>query len=112
MKFDPVRVEAFARKAPTEELLDRVTVYRAELEPAAVELFEAELAGRGVTAGQITTHETARQQAVIGRPGGGVLRCRFCARPAVTRRRGWHKLLGLVPLFPREYGYCAEHAAE
>ena len=36
MQFDIQRVRANIRQASTEDLLDRVTVYRAEMEPTAV----------------------------------------------------------------------------
>ena len=40
MHFDIQRVAAYIRVADTEELLDRVTVYRNGMEPAALDLME------------------------------------------------------------------------
>ena len=49
MGFDLRRVAEYIRRADTEELLDRVTVYREGMEPAALDLMEGELDRRGVT---------------------------------------------------------------
>lgn len=50
MDWDADRVRANARQAPTEDLLERVTVYRSGMEPEAVEIIEAELRRRGICA--------------------------------------------------------------
>lgn len=109
MKLDLRRVAEFIRRADTEELLDRVTVYRAGMEPAALDLMEGELDRRGVTREQIAEHDVARRETAIMLPDGTALRCSFCNRPAVVSGRGWHKLFGLVPLFPRLFVYCEVH---
>ena len=46
MELDLNKVARYIRRAETEELLDRVTVYRDGMEPAAVDLMENELALR------------------------------------------------------------------
>ena len=110
MKFNLKRVAEFIRRADTEELLDRVTVYREGMEPAALDLMEGELDRRGVTREEIAEHDAARRQTAIMLSDGTALRCSFCTRPAVVRGRGWHKIFGRVPLFPRLFAYCAVHA--
>jgi hypothetical protein len=37
------------------------------------------------------------------------MRCSFCNRPAVVQRRRWHRLFGLVPVFPKLFAYCDFH---
>jgi hypothetical protein len=42
-------------------------------------------------------------------PDGTAVGCSFCHRPAVAEGWGWHRLWGLLPVFPRYYYYCSEH---
>jgi hypothetical protein len=109
MEFNLKRVAEFIRRADTEELLDRVTVYRAGMEPAALDLMEGELDRRGVTREEIANHNEERLVTAILLPDGTALRCSFCSRPAIIRARGWHKLFGRVPIFPRFFAYCPNH---
>jgi hypothetical protein len=109
MHFDPERVRRNVREATTEDLLDRATVYRAGMEPEALEIIDAELRKRGLTAGQIADHAQERRAETRPLPDGTVVRCSFCYRPAVAEGWGWHRLWGLVPIFPRFYYYCSEH---
>jgi len=109
MRLDLKRVAEFIRKADTEELLDRVTVYRAGMEPAALDLMEGELDRRGVTRDEIAEHDAERRATAIMLPDGTALRCSECDRPAVVQARGWHKLFGRVPVFPRMFSYCSVH---
>lgn len=109
MDLDLRRVAEFIRRAETEELLDRVTIYRAGMEPAALDLMEGELDRRGVSHEEIACHGDARLQTAIVLPDGSALRCNFCRRPAVVRARGWHRLFGRVPIFPRVFAYCTHH---
>ena len=109
MGFDLRRVAEFIRRADTEELLDRVTVYREGMEPAALDLMEGELDRRGVTRADIAEHAAERWRSAIRLPDGTALRCSFCARPAVVQARGWHRLFGVVPLFPRLFASCEAH---
>ncbi len=110
LAFDLKQVAAFVRAAETEDLLDRVTVYRAGMESAALDLMEAELDRRGVTRSDIADHHIARRAAAILLPDGTALRCHFCPRPAVVRGWGWHRLFGVLPLFPRVYARCEVHS--
>lgn len=109
MRLDLKRVAEFIRKADTEELLDRVTVYRAGMEPAALDLMEGELDRRGVSREEIAEHDQQRRATVIMLPDGTALRCSQCDRPAVVQARGWHKLFGRIPVFPRLFSYCEVH---
>lgn len=110
MRLNLRRVAEFIRKADTEELLDRVTVYRAGMEPAALDLMEGELDRRGVTREDIAEHDARRRETAIMLDDGTALRCSVCNRPAVVQGRGWHKLFGLIPLYPRLSSYCEVHA--
>jgi hypothetical protein len=109
LAFDRERVLTNVRKATTEDLLDRVTAYRAGMEPEAVELIEEELRSRGVSADEVEAlAERCRRRGVL-LPDGTVARCSFCLRPAVSEGRGWHRVWGVLPLFPRRLRYCTEH---
>src|SRR5262249_58437366 len=113
MNFDAQKVWLNARKAGTEDLLDRVTVYRAGMEPEAVEIIEAELRSRGVDRDQVEAHAAQRQREVLPPlPDGTAVRCSHCYRPAVVQGWGWHRLWGLLPVFPRYYAYCERHRPE
>ncbi len=105
------RVKANAERAETEDLLDRVTVYREEMEPDAVFLFEDELRRRGVTPAEIDAHGRRREAEGMVRDDGVPLRCQRCDRPAAERRWGWHRLWGVLPVFPRRIASCAAHRA-
>lgn len=109
MRVDPQRILDNARRAETEDLLDRVTLYRDQMEPDAVEVIEAELAGRGITPDDIRSHQREYQHRVVRRSDGAVAKCSFCPRAATTSHRGWHKLWHLVPIFKRTYYACDEH---
>jgi hypothetical protein len=112
MRLDLRAVAAFVRNADTEDLLDRVTIYRPGMEPAALDLMEAELDRRGVTRSDIADHHISRHQTAIMLPDGTALRCNFCGRPAVVRGWGWHRLFGRVPVFPRVFARCGMHNGE
>lgn len=107
MNFDLERIRKNVKEASTEELLDRITAYRAGMEPAAIEVIEAELDRRGVGEEQVREHANRRSDTL--RRGTVAQRCSFCERPAVTRGWGWHRLWGKVPAFPRLFNYCEMH---
>jgi hypothetical protein len=109
MLLDWDRVRRDVKGAATEDLLDRLTVFRAGLEPEAVEVIEKELRNRGITAADIASHGERRRGECLTRPNGDVARCTFCFRPALAAGWGWHRLWGLLPLFPRYFYYCREH---
>lgn len=123
MDMDPGRVRSNAEKAATEDLLDRVTVFRADMEPAAITILEAELKRRGITEQEIRDHAAQRAGSIV-LPDGTTARCihrdaygRLCHRPAVDQGWGWHYfslVIGgqrrpLFPLLPRYYYLCEEH---
>ena len=108
MKFNADRVRSNAASATTEDLLDRVTVYRAEMEPEALDIIEAELAGRQVTPEEIAAHAAERRTTALT-DGSVAPRCSYCFKPAVHEAWGWHKLFGRIPLFPRLMRYCEDH---
>jgi hypothetical protein len=110
MDFSLDRVRTNVRGADTEDLLDRLTVYRAGMEPEAVRLIEEELRSRGVRDSEIEAHNAKRRAEVSFMPDGTARKCSFCHRPAVAERWGWQCLLrGWVPVFPRMFYYCEEH---
>jgi hypothetical protein len=109
MRLDLRRVAEHARKADTTDLLDRVTVYRNDMEPAALDLIEGELDRRGVTRADIADHHARRQADGLFDAGGNAVRCSFCDRPAVGRAKKWYRLFGLVPLFPWLFPACDRH---
>ncbi len=109
MQLDLERVRTNVRAATTEDLLDRATVYRAGMEPQALEIIENELRDRGVSAAEIRVHEESRRQETSYLADGTAVSCSFCYRPAVAEGWGWHRMWGLLPIFPRFFHYCAEH---
>lgn len=108
MELDLERVRANVRAATTEDLLDRVTVFRAGMELEALEIIEAELADRGIDADAVAAHAVLRR-AALPLPDGTAMKCSFCHRPAVLRAWGWHHWWGLIPIFPRIFAYCDIH---
>ena len=109
MLFDIERVKRNVQSAETEDLLDRATVYRAGMEAQALEVIDEELRERGITREEIEDHERRRRQETQLLPDGTVSECSFCHRPAVAEGWGWHRMWGLVPVFPRFYRYCSVH---
>jgi hypothetical protein len=109
MRFNRDRVQDNVRQATTEDLLDRVTVYRAGMEPEALDMIEAELDKRGVGQADIDAHAALRRRDSLLLDDGTAAQCSFCHRPAVAEGWGWHRLWGVLPLFQRSYYYCAEH---
>jgi hypothetical protein len=97
------------RKASTEDLLDRVTVERAEMEAEALDIIEEELRSRKVGPEDIWAHAQQRMPDTIRRGDGTLQRCSFCARPAVAFGWGWHRVLRVLPLLPRRFAYCEDH---
>ena len=110
MDLDLKKVAAFMRKTTDEDLLDRVTVYRDQMEPAALDLFEGELSRRGIDDTVIAEHGADFRSDALENPDGTIARCSFCGRPAVVQGRGWHRLWRRIPLFPRIFAYCRSHA--
>lgn len=109
MQFDLERVRQNVRDADTEDLLDRLTVYRAGMEPEALDVIEQELRSRGVRGEQIEAHASRRERVMILLPDGTAARCSFCHRPAVEEGWGWHRLWGVLPVFPRVLRRCSDH---
>ncbi len=112
MQFDPERVQANVKAASTEDLLDRVTVYREGMEAGALPIIEDELRARGIGNAAIRAHEERRRQAGTLDSHGFAAKCSLCSRPAVVRVRHWHRLWQLVPIFPRTNFFCEEHRPE
>lgn len=110
MPFDPESVRANIRQASTEDLLDRITVYRSGMEPAALPIIEKELRRRGVDVERMESHAAECEPSVLYGADGLALSCSFCHRPAVVRRWSWlHLFWETVPLLPWRFRYCAVH---
>ena len=109
LDFSCRRIEELAQNDTEEVLMDRVTVYRAGMEPEAVGIFERELARRGVTQLQIDAHDAARRQSAIMLEDGTARRCSFCERPAILERWGCYRCFRVVPVFPRRLALCDVH---
>jgi len=112
MLSDSDRMKRNIHEADTLDLLDRVTAFRQGMEPGAVALIEDELRRRGVSADDLLSHAEQIHRHAIQLSDGSPARCSFCARPAVARNWGWHRIWGVLPLFPRRYYYCDTHRPE
>jgi hypothetical protein len=109
MLWDPERFQSNIQQASTDDLLDRVTIYRPGMEPQALDAIEDELRQRGVTGPEIEAHAARRADRVIFLPDGIVATCSFCRQPAVAAGWGWQRLFGVIPVFPRYFYYCEGH---
>jgi len=103
------RVRDNVAKATTEDLLDRATVFRAGMEPAALAIIDEELKRREVTSTLIQHHWENRRSNVLSQDAVAQ-RCSYCERPAIVQRWGWFKLFRRLPLFPWRTRLCDEHA--
>ena len=112
LAIDRQRLLVNIRQATTEDLLNRITVYREEMELGALAIIDRELHDRGVTPEQIEAHGQRMEREVIRLADGLPAKCSFCSQPAVAQGRGWLKLLRVIPIFPRRAYYCREHARE
>ena len=110
MKLEIEAVAAWIRRAETDELLDRATVFRTEMEPEAVELILAELARRGLSKAEIDGQAADRLARAFTDAAGTVARCRFCGRPAVAVVWKWWRLFRIVPIVPLKMPACERHA--
>jgi hypothetical protein len=102
------RVQTNVRSADLEDLLDRATVYRNGMEQPALELIDAELRARGIDAGTVAAH-WERRATTLYEANGLAVKCKRCVRPAVARRWSWHRLWGVLPVFPRRLAFCDQH---
>ena len=91
MLFDLERVRANVRQATTEDLLDRVTVYRAGMEESALAIIEAELRSRDISDEEIEAHAEQRRRESNFLPDGTAVRLQLLPPP--RRGRG----VGLAP---------------
>lgn len=112
MKFDSQKVWANVRQASTEDLLDRVTVFREGMETEALAIIEAELHDRGISREAIEAHARKNADASLRDADGVARQCRYCRKSAVVEQWGWQRLFGVVPVFPRRFWYCREHAPQ
>jgi hypothetical protein len=109
MRFNLDKIRANVQAASTDDLLDRATLWRDGMEPAALDLIEAELRCRGVKADELEARSARLAGEVISARDGLPALCYRCQKPAIERRWVWGKLWRLVPLFPRRANVCKEH---
>jgi len=109
MRLNLEQVRRNIEAATTEDLLDRATIYRDEMEPEALALIDRALEDRGVRWEDIQAHEERRRQQLLTGSEGEPLKCSRCQRPAIGQTWGWHRLWGVLPLFPRRFTYCEVH---
>jgi hypothetical protein len=107
---DPTALQRNVQESSTEDLLDRITAFRAGMEPYAIPIIEAELNRRGVHPQDIKRHETEKCSEILLRPEGFAFKCSYCRKPAVERRWGWHWIWDLIPFLPCMNYYCIQHA--
>ena len=110
LEFDPERVRANVRQASDEDLIDRITAYRAGMEAEAIAIIEGELRSRGVAAEEIAARAEWCERETIRLADGMSAKCSFCRRPAVSEGWGWHRMFKLIPVFPRRLYRCVKHA--
>ena len=106
--LDKDRLRETLKKVETEELLDRITVYSSGMEPEALDVIHHELSSRGITPAKVREHEQQRANVLWIKPGMAQ-KCSFCSRPAIADGLRWHRLGGLIPLFPRRVAWCEQH---
>lgn len=109
MEWDLQKVVANICQADTDDLIDRITAYRAGLESEAIEMIENELQRRSVSEAEIQVYRQQCQTECLFHTDGTAKMCSFCRKPAVTEKWGWHRLLDKIPLLPRRMRYCKEH---
>jgi hypothetical protein len=110
LKLDIDRVRANVQAASTDDLKDRATFYRAGMEPEALDIIEAELRRRGVGPEELEKWGPQPDEAYLWLHDGTVAPCSYCTRPAVETGWSWHRIWGWLPLFPRIFRYCRQHA--
>jgi hypothetical protein len=111
MHLDLEKLRANVRAATNEDLLDRATVYREQMEPEALDLIDEELRARDISDEEIAEHAEHRQQTMLWWPDGVPMKCHYCHCPAVAREWRWVWWRGLIPLFPNLLPCCEEHAS-
>lgn len=109
MKLDLKLLAEHIRQSETEDLLDRYTIFDADMEPVALDLIGNELSRRRVSSQEIAEHLQKRTSECVWMDTNEVFRCSYCGRPAVYRGWGWHKLWNKLPIFPRVLSRCVMH---
>ncbi len=112
MFWDEEKIRANIEAAQTDDLLDRITAYRLGMELHAIEMIERELRTRGVGEAEIADRQQQCERECLFEADGVAKMCSFCRKPAVLQGWGWHRLWQKIPLFPRWFHYCLEHAPE
>ena len=93
----------------TEDLLERVTAFRAGMEPTAIKMIERELQWRGVTAVQIHDYAEACRRECVFDENGIAKMCSSCRRPAVRGKSGAGICCSVYCRFSRAGRYCKKH---
>jgi hypothetical protein len=67
--MDPASIRDDTRRTSTENLLDRVTIYRGETESAAIGIIESELRQRGISGAEVVWDTLRRFCRGMNNPG-------------------------------------------
>ncbi|MBI3822629.1 MAG: hypothetical protein HY289_08115 [Planctomycetes bacterium] len=112
MEWNEQKVLLNIRQAETDDLLDRVTAYRAGMETDAIAMIEQELHRRGVPTAEIEARQDEYQRKCLFHEDGTAKKCSYCRKPAVAERTGWLKLFFFLPVIPRRTLCCEDHVAK
>ncbi len=96
-ELDLDRVRKNVAMATTTDLLERATLHRDGMEPAALDVIESELRQRGVSYQDQEAFGESHAKVVLRRSDGRPQRCHLCAHAAVVEQWGWRRLFGRVP---------------
>ena len=109
LPFDLDQVRKNVEEAEISDLLERATVFRAGMEPEALELIETELRRRGISFKEQAEFEAAQENTVLRDEAGLPLSCHKCSQLAVESHWVWH-WAGIIPIFRTRRSFCATHA--
>jgi hypothetical protein len=112
--LDRRQVAATAAEMATDDLLDTWAFFREEFEAGAQEILAAELARRGVAAGEreLDAYRARRRAEVLTARDARPARCRYCPRLAPNGLTVRFYLLLLVPVWSTTVHFCDAHEAE
>ncbi len=111
MDLDLQKVLENIRQADTDDLIDRITAYRAGMEIDAIDMIEQELHRRRVRQSEIDDYRAECVRECLFNADGAAKMCSLCRKPAVEERWAWHRIMGTVPIMPRRMRFCKTHLA-
>ena len=102
------QVRKFAALAETNDLIERVTIQRDDLDPEALTIIMQELLSRNISAETVSEYEKSRDKFLYDSQGKPRL-CNICGRPAISSIKSWLKFLRIVPIMPITEYCCEAH---